>query len=215
VRAGLGVLLTVPRTADPDRLVRVAGAAEEADLPHAVAFTGRGDEGYAALEQTAAAADSAPWRQVTVAGWPAGGPPRAELVDLVRRVAGDVVAVCAEPGAMPAPSLGEELPVTLALLTERGTTVLASERFAARQAASTLTLVGPELRCVLQGDALRVDGEVREVRRGDAAAAVALAAGALSRADPSVADLHDLAVATRVLAAVEESRREGGWVELG
>lgn len=225
VRAGLGVLLTVPRTADAERLVRVAVLAEDADLPHVVAMAWRADEALSALVSLADDGPLPPWRQVTVAGWPAGGPPRAELVDLVRRLAGEVVAVCADPAAMPAAALGEDLPVTLALLCERGTTVLVAERFGARQAASTVTLVGPAGRAVAQQDRLRLalePGGGREAVTVDRGAArstpsgsLRLAASALRGSGVVAASLHDLAAAARVLTAVEASRTDGGWVELG
>lgn len=215
VRAGLGVLLTVPRTTDPTRVIAVVVAAEDADLPHAVAVTGRADPAYD--DVAALLADAEPLQQVTAAGWPAGGPPRAELVDLVRRWCGEIVAVCADPAAMPAPALAEDLPVTVALLTEAGTTVLAAERFGARQSGCTLTLVGPGTRIVLAGTTLHTEGGSRPVQRADPAGGVRLAARGLQRRTAGAAgaaDLHDLAVAGRVLAAVEESRTEGGWVEL-
>lgn len=212
VRAGLGVLVTVPRTEDPDRVVRALVDAEEADLPHTVAFTGRADPAYAAVAELLAGLG--PMRQLTAAGWPAGGPPRAELVDLVRRWCGDVLAVCADPAAMPAPALGED-PVTLALLTETGTTVLVAERFGARQASCLLTLAGDGARLVLDGATLRTPDGLLEVGRADPASAVRLAARGLRTRHNGAASLHDLAVAGRVLAAVELSRQEGGWVELG
>lgn len=212
VRAGLGVLLTVPHTSDPDRLLRVLMAAEEADLPHAVAMTGRADAAFAAVSEQLPALG--PLRQLTAAGWPAGKPPRAELVDVVRRWCGDVLAVCADPSAMPAPALGDE-PVSLALLTESGATVLASERFGARQVGCLLTLVGERGRLVLSGTSLRTPAGLLTVERADPAAGVRLAAGGLLRREATgCADLRDLAVASRVLAAVEQSRTEGGWVEL-
>ncbi len=217
-RAGLEVLLTLPRTADAGALVEVLATLDDGDLGHAVAVTGRADPAYDRV--TALLPRLGPVSQVTVAPWPAGGPPRTELVDLVRRWCGDVVAVCADPDAMPAESLGDESPVTLALLTERGATVLASERFGARQAACAITLIGADGRIVLHESTLLaalgqrpLHGE--QVGRADPAAALRLAAGGLADGDTRAATLRDLLVAARVLAAVETSRTDGGWVELG
>ena len=214
-KADLHVLLVSPRLGD----LAVAGEAvlslEESDLHHAVAFLGRADPAYVELGQ--ALRRLGPATQLTARGWPAGGPPRAELVDLVRRWCGEIVAVCADPAAMPAASLGDEDPITLALLTESGATVLASERFAARQFDVLLTAVTAAGRAVLTGTSLSVAGEPsRVVARAAAVDAVSFAARALlgTQSQPGAATVSDLVSAWRVLAAIELSRADGGWVEL-
>lgn len=215
-KADLHVLLVSPRLGD----LTVAGGAvlslEESDLHHAVAFLGRADPGYGELG--GALRELGPVTQLTARSWPAGGPPRAELVDLVRRWCGEVVAVCADPAAMPAAALGADDPITLALLTESGATVLASERFAARQFDVLLTAVTAAGRAVLTGTSLTVAGApTRTVARASAVDAVTYAAGALLRPSdrPAAGTLSDLLAAARVLTAVEASRVDGGWVELG
>lgn len=213
-KADLHVLLISPRLGD----LTVAGDAvlslEESDLHHAVAFLGRADPGYVELGK--ALRQLGPATQLTARGWPAGGPPRAELVDLVRRWCGEIVAVCADPQAMPAASLGEDDPITLALLTETGATVLASERFAARQFDVLLTAITANGRAVLNGTSLTVTGEpTRTVGRAAAVDAVSFAARSLLGPDSvAAATVSDLLAAWRVLAAIEVSRVDGGWVEL-
>jgi hypothetical protein len=208
------VLLTTPRFGDPDHLVPALLALEDDDLTHTVAFLGRADAAYTTLARQMGALG--PLTQLTAVGWPAGGPPRAELVDLVRRLCGDIVAVCADAAEMPAPALGEDEPVTLAMLTESGTTVLASERFAAKQAGSLLTLVGTQARAVLTGRSLVLGGRASTVDRADATSALQLAGMALRDPEthPGAAGLADLIAAGRVLQAIERSRVDGGWIEL-
>jgi len=100
--------------------------------------------------------------------------------------------------------------------------VLAAERFGARQAGCQLTVVGSRGRLALTGSLLRLalaGDPVRdiEVARADAAAGVRLAGRRLAAAPDGAgaAGIGDLVVAGRVLAAVERSRSQGGWVELG
>ncbi len=64
--------------------------------------------------------------QVTVRGWPRGVPAAAELVDLARAWAGDVVSVTAAPAPLPAVELGPGLPVAWSLLHASGATTLVS-----------------------------------------------------------------------------------------
>ena len=60
---------------------------------------------------------SGPLSQLTVIGLARRAGGRAELCDVVRRLCGDVVAVCGSASAMPAHELAPAAPVTLSLLT--------------------------------------------------------------------------------------------------
>ncbi len=62
--------------------------------------------------------------QVTVSGWPRGVAHAADLVDLVSAWCGEVVAAVAAPAVLPAAALAGGEPVSWALLTSSGATVL-------------------------------------------------------------------------------------------
>jgi predicted dehydrogenase len=222
--AGLHVLLARPRTADTDAMQAVAEAAEEADLAHVVALESRAWP--AAWHAQANAPSLGGLRQVTVLGAPGGERGRTEVVDLAARWAGDVVAVCADRAAMPAEQLAPQAPVTLALLTATGTTVLVNEAPGGRLDTAAITLVGSRARVVVAGGTVRRQGPegLREWslslpsgrRPGLAEAAYDLLRAAeldevgLARG----ATFHDLLAAAKVMEAAEESEAEGGWVEL-
>lgn len=227
-RAGLHLLLATPRLSDPEAAREAAELAEAADITHVVAMDTRAWP--AALQVRSLVPGLGQLRQLTVLGWPAAaaGVARAELVDLVRGWCGDIVAVCADPAAMPAPQLAPGAPVTLALLTAAGVTVLVAERVGARREAAVLSLTGKQGRVVVQGGAVRrQDGAGRVTTLAEAAPprttriGLADAAYDLLRAtefdDPGLvrgATLRDLLPLARVLQAVETSRTAGGWHEL-
>jgi predicted dehydrogenase len=149
LRAGRHVLLSHPVAVDRDLLE----VADEAMLLTAVALRTRAWPGAAAV--AAHVPDLAEIRQVTVLGWPRGD--RLELVDVLRRWCGDVVAVCASPDAMPARDLAGS-PVTLALLMTNGATVLVAEHDAstADPTRAVITLIGTAGRLLMsEGQLLR------------------------------------------------------------
>ncbi|WP_322753322.1 Gfo/Idh/MocA family oxidoreductase [Frankia sp. Cas3] len=224
VEAGLHVLLSRPMTADPQALQAVADLAEESDLAHVVAMNGRAWP--AAWHVQASASSLGRITQVTVFAAPAGSSGRAEIMDLVVRWCGDVIAVCAHPAAMPAASLTDAAPVTLALLSSSGATVLVNERPDGRLDTATITICGTDGRMVVQGRrVLRQDADgtrdllMRDVpgaRPGlveatyDVVRVTELNDSGLVRG----ATFHDLLTIGRLLAAADASRAGGGWVEL-
>jgi hypothetical protein len=223
VGAGLHLLLARPQTAGVDALRDVADAAEDADVAHAVAMDGRA---WAAAQHVQRAMPAlGRLRQVTVLDAPEGDAGRAEVVDLVLRWCGDVLAVCADPTAMPAPELTPGADVTLALLTGSGATVLVHERPGGVLSSARITLVGSAMRVLVSGRVVRRQDAngVRDVtlpappsRSGlieatyDVLRAAEFADAGLVRG----ATLHDLLAVVRVLDAIETSTRHGGWIEL-
>jgi predicted dehydrogenase len=224
VEAGLHVLLVRAITGDPVALRAVADVAEDADLAHVVAFDDRAWP--AAMHVQALVPTLGRLTQLTVVNAPSGPLGRAEILDLTIRWCGEVLAVCADPASMPARQLTAAAPVTLALLTASGATVLVHERMGGRLAEATFTLCGEQGRIVVEG---------RRVRRADHAGVRAVllppmlserpglteAAYDLVRAvelgDPAMvrgASVHDLLAVTRLQDAARRSRDAGGWVEL-
>jgi len=214
VDAGLGVVLTRPEPSPVSVLRDLAATAEVAGVAVGAVLGSRTRPSVAVLADEIPRV--APLRQVTVTGWPIGAAARLHLVDLVRRLAGDVVAVCAAPGAMPATSLGDRLPVTLALLTNDAVTVLVSESADGHWGSALVTASGTG-RLVLQGDqVLRQDARgVLAVPVSEApACAVGRLAGLLAAGDlGSAASLADLLAASRVLDIARASLEAGCWLE--
>jgi hypothetical protein len=222
--AGLHVLLVRAATGDPAALRAVADAAEEADLTHVVAFDDRAWP--AALHVQTEVPTLGRLTQMTVLGAPSGPLGRAEILDLTARWCGDVLAVCADPAGMPARLLTPTAPVTLALLTASGATVLVHEQMGGRLATATFTLCGQAGRMVVEGRQVRRadhDG-VRTVwmpeqvseRPGLVEATCDLVRG-VELDDPAMvrgATVHDLLTVTRLQDAARRSRDGGGWVEL-
>ncbi len=244
---GLHVLLPTPAPLDP-ALLREARAQDwdavpwRADDPERPARSGTEPaEVVAALVQrwepwalTIAAAlplVGTPVVQVTVRGWPRGVAAAAELVDLTRSWAGDVVSVSAAPAPLPADRLGPDLPVAWSLLHASGATTLVSHEGAppvARLSFATARLEAGPLGARWEGGAElpllatpdRRDADPPEVLR---AAAPGVPAGLLASAValrqsvrhaevavtqwPWPADLGDLQAVSRVLAALRESAR--------
>ena len=226
VRAGCAVLLSVPQGPAADELRLVVEQADLAEQAHAVAFPSRADLAFRAAEHERPHLGLVD--QVTVLAWPSGRASRTDLVDLVQRWGGPVVAVTAHGPSLPAPDLAGT-PVTLALLTESGATVLVAEVYGAQLSAATLTVRGSTGRLVVDESGVHAQigrGAAAEVRgrllgRGTDASGLGVAGHELLRAValgdtvlPHAGSLRDLLVATRVVEAVEESRRVRGWVEL-
>jgi hypothetical protein len=222
--AGMHVLLARPRTGDPEAVRAVADVAEDADLAHVVALDNRAWP--AAWHAQASISSLGVLRQVTVLGAPAGETGRAEVADLAMRWAGEVVAVCADPAAMPADRLAPAAPVTLALLMSSGTTVLVNEIAGGELDTAVITLAGSRARVVVAGRTVRRqdDDGVREWSLAEPASprpglveatydvlrAMELDDAGLVRG----ATFHDLVSLAKVLTAAETSGAAGGWVEL-
>ncbi|WP_007517008.1 Gfo/Idh/MocA family oxidoreductase [Pseudofrankia saprophytica] len=222
--AGLHVLMVRAVTDDPAALRAVADVAEDADLAHVVAFDDRAWPAAWHVQESVPTLGRL--TQMTVVGAPSGPLGRAEILDLTVRWCGDVLAVCADPEVMPARRLTETAPVTLALLTASGATVLVHEQMGGTLDEATFTLCGERGRIVVEGRRVRLadhDG-VRTVwtpapasdRPGLVEAAYDLVR-AVELGDPAMvrgATVHDLLTVTRLRDAARRSRDSGGWVEL-
>jgi hypothetical protein len=226
VQAEMHVLLSRPDTADAEIPLDIAERAERAEVAHLVAFDSRA---WPAAWHVRARADSlGRITQVTVLGAPAGQLGRTEIMDLIVRWCGEIAAVCADPDAMPARELAPGAPVTLALLSASGTTILINETSAGRIGTAQVTLCGTRARAVVSGRrTLRQDPDgVRELvltevpsdRPGlteatyDLVRAVELGG---PRSDGARGGTYyDLHSVTRLLAAATQSEQSGGWVEL-
>ncbi len=221
---GLHVLLAGPATAEAETLRAVADLAEEADLAHVVALDGRA---WPAATHVAATVPSlGRLTQMTVVGAPTGPTGRVEIIDLTMRWCGEILAVCADPAAMPAPTLAPDAPVTLALLSASGATVLINERMGGNLGTATITVCGESGRIVVQGHRVRRqdDTGVHDLlmptpptaRPGlmeasyDVVRATELDDARLVRG----ATFHDLLTANRLIAAARTSHQRGGWIEL-
>jgi predicted dehydrogenase len=178
-------------------------------------------------------------RQMTVVGWPLGRGARLELVDMVRRLCGDVLAVCAAPGAMPAADLRPGEPVTLALLTGSGATVLVAEKLGADLADAGVTVVGTDGRLMFGSDFLRrqdargvaasslpnreeapspFDVALRGLVDGDLSAGFAAngsdGVDSSERRNGAAATVGELLAAARVLDVATASFEAGRWLEI-
>ncbi|ABW16540.1 oxidoreductase domain protein [Parafrankia sp. EAN1pec] len=222
--AGLHVLLAKPATAEAEALRAVADIAEDADLAHVVALDGRAWP--AAWHVQASVHSLGRLSQITVVGAPSGPIGRAEIIDLTLRWCGEILAVCADPGSMPATTLTPDAPVTLALLAANGTTVLINERMGGEIATATVTVCGEAGRMVVQGRRVRrQDGTgIRDLwmptvpaERPGLVEATYDVVRATELNDPALvrgATFHDLLTATRLQVAAAASHKRGGWVEL-
>ncbi|CAO5160958.1 putative dehydrogenase [Frankia sp. AiPs1] len=222
--SGLHVLLAGPAGAADEALRAVADLAEEGDLAHVVALNGRAWP--TATHVAATVGTLGRLTQMTVVGAPTGPDGRVEIIDLVIRWCGEILAVCADRTAMPAPILTPDAPVTLALLTASGATVLVNERMDGALDTATITVCGQDGRLVVRG---------RQVRRQDEHGVRDLILPAATTARPGLmeatydvvratelddtrlvrgATFYDLLAANRLLAAAGTSHLRGGWVEL-
>jgi hypothetical protein len=217
-----GLLLLLPAPAP--LAVDAVRAARAVDGPEACVGLVHRWEPWARTVSAALPLAGGPPVQVTVRGWPSGAAPAAELVDLVVGWCGEVAAVVAAPGPLPAAVLPGGEPVAWALLTGTGATVLVTHQ----GPAPTVRLSFAAARLEAGPDGVRWEaGERLPLRttpdwvppapRGVPLGLVATAA-ALSEAlggqelpqrddDVRPADLGDLLVAARVLEALRTSAR--------
>jgi hypothetical protein len=211
--AGLRVLLPSPAPLDPDAL----RAARAVDGPASGVGLVERWEPWARTVGAAVRLGGA-LLQVTVRGWPRGAEAAAELLDLLGLWCGEVVAAVAAGAALPAERLPGGEAVAWAVLTGAGTTVLVSHE--GPGPAVRLSFAGARLDASPDGvrwsggDALPLlppPAWVPPAPRGVRPGLVATAA-ALAREDAGQADLGDLLVAARVLAALRDSARTGALV---
>ena len=214
---GVNVVFARPQT--PDR-VSVRGLLEAAAEGNTTAVAGLRTRAWPSISSAAALLPRlGTLSQLTVNGWPAGREARAELVDLVRRLCGDVVAGCASASEMPAHELSADAPVTLSLLTAAGATVMASESPRSAYDTAQLTFVGSAGRVVAGLRELRLSdvSGVREVPVAGPSHPVRLAAEGLrdelSGLPSAAAGLGDLLAASRVMELAARSYESDAWVE--
>jgi hypothetical protein len=214
-----GVSVVMARPELPDR-ADTRALLDAASVGSASAVIGLRTRAWPSLATAFALAPGIrPLTQVTVLQWPAGRVARAELCDLVRRLCGDVLAVCASAAAMPAHELAPAAPVTLALLTADGTTVLVNESPRALFGDARLTFVGAGGRMVVDQRRLTMSDTagIRDVALDPAPDPVSLATeglrdeliGVPSRA----AGLGDALAAARLLELAAQSYERDTWVE--
>jgi hypothetical protein len=222
-RAGLVVLLAGPAPLDVD----VVQAAQAVDGPPSGVALARRWEPWARTVRAALPLAGAPPLQVTVRGWPRGEAAAAELVDLAGLWCGEVLGGVAAPGPLPADRLPGGEPVSWSLLTGSGATVLVSHEGPGplvRVSFPSARLEAGPAGAGWEGGAalplLALPEWVPPVPLGTSPGLVATAAALLEAvgggdvrphrgqpADPPPADLGDLLVAARVLAALRESSR--------
>lgn len=214
-----GLLVLLP-TADPLE-VGALRAARAVDGPEAAVGLLRRWEPWVRTVAAAVPLAGGPPLQVTVRGWPRGPQAAAELVDVVTSWCGEVVAVVAAPGPLPAEALPDGVAVAWSLLTATGATVLVAHGDgppAVRLSFPAARLEGgPAGVRWAGGDAVPLSPEPawcppvpRGLAVGQVASAVALAGargGADLPHDMRPAGLGDLLVAARVLEALRESAR--------
>ncbi|HSP37039.1 MAG TPA: Gfo/Idh/MocA family oxidoreductase [Frankiaceae bacterium] len=220
--AGVHLVLTRPPTDDPELLRDLVDAAQNFDVDVTAVLAIRAWPTLPVAQQMLPPLGAL--RQVTVVGWPIGRQARMELVDLVRQLCGDVLAVCAAPAAMPASDLRPGEPVTLALLTSSGATVLVAERPGTDLEHATVTVIGTDGRLVLGSDYLRRQDArgvaASSVPEGAARSALAVALSGLETSDSwdrrngVAATVGDLLAASRVLEVASGSFDAGGWLEI-
>jgi hypothetical protein len=214
---GLNVILA--RSQTPDRAT-VRGMLDAAATGNAAASAGLRTRGWGSVAEAVRLVPSLGLlSQMTVVGWPAGREARAELCDVARRLCGEVVAVCASSPLMPARELSPTDPVTLALLTATGTTIVASESPLRSYETVQITLVGAKGRIVIEHRDLRISNAsgVRDLTFGDPAHPVRVAVEGLrdelSGARSGAAGLGDLLASARLVEMAAESYEIDAWVE--
>lgn len=215
---GVSVVLARPETPDRSDVRTLIDAASTGNCAATLGLRTRAWPSLAAA--VGLLPELGPLSQLTVIGWPAGRAARAELCDVVRRLSGDIVAVCGSAAAMPAHELAPAAPVTLSLLTVAGTTVIAHESPRSTFLDAQLTLVGSAGRVVVTQRSLRVsdvDG-VREEKVGAPVDAVRVATEGLrdelAGYPSAAAGLGDLLAAARVLELAARSYESDAWVEV-
>jgi hypothetical protein len=214
-----GVSVVLARPELPDRAT-VRSLLDAAGVGASSAVLALRTRGWRSLADAARLlADIGPLSQLTVMGWPSGRAARAELCDVVRRLCGDVVAVCASASAMPAHELAATAPVTFSLLTSGGATVLASESPKSRFAQAQLTLVGRAGRLVVGQRSLQISDRrgVRDIAVAAPADPIRVATEGL-RDDlaghrSSAAGLGDVLAVARIMELAAISYDADTWVE--
>lgn len=225
LRAGRHVIFGRPRAVLSAAAEEVAPLADGGDRLALVALPSRAWPAAAAA--AGRLAELGPIGQASVTGWPADR--RAELVDLVTRWFGEIVAICAAPDSLPAQRVGSDI-ATLSLLTSSGATVLAAE--SATPAGSDhpgggalFTVIGADGRLVLTGDLVRVqqDGRIAECLCEAPGSAleppvrtlVADLGGPLLPADGvAAASVGEVIAAQRIAGLGEVSHVEQRWIEI-
>lgn len=236
LHAGLHVLLPRPVDLDTEAVRRALATAEESGAEHAVVLLERWRRSFATVTALRDSGELGVPRQLTVRGWPTGPGATVELVDLVTRWAGDVVAACAAPGRLPAAELPGGHPVRWALLTELGCTVLVAPggapepllRLSCPQGRleatpSTLAWAGGGAVPLLAGSSDPVDNQVEALLATAGPLAATALHGAAGPPDPVEAarvwpwpaTLRDLFVGATVRESLRTSAVEGRWVETG
>jgi predicted dehydrogenase len=232
LQAGLHTLLPRPAELGADTVRRALAAAEDSGAEHAVAMQQRWRAPVARVARALDSGELGPPAQLTVRGWPTGAVPTAELLDVVTRWCGDVVAVCATPDQLPARELPGGATVRWALLTASGATVLVAHdgagvplmRLSCPQGRVEVeagpgdgtvhgplgTLAPPDDATMLPTDGLRSTATrlAEAVTRSEAVA---------SPYDgwPWPSTLRDLFVVERIREALRSSAAERRWVETG
>jgi predicted dehydrogenase len=214
-----GVSVALARPELPDRAA-ARGLLDAAGAGNASAVVGLRTRAWSPLAAAAALIPTIrPLTQVTVQYWPAGRGARGELCDVVRRLCGDVLAVCASPAAMPAHELAPASPVTLSLLTADGTTVVVNESPRAVFGDARLTLVGSHGRMVLDQRRLTLSDTagIRDVEVTPSPDPVRLAVEGLrddlAGLPSAAAGLGDVLAAARLLELAVQSYERDTWVE--
>ena len=230
LQGGLHTLLPEPAELGADTVRRALEAAEDSGAEHAVAMQQRWRLPVARVTRALDSGELGTPAQLTVRGWPTGAAPTAELLDVVTRWCGDVVAVCATPGELPARELPGGATVRWALLTASGATVLVAHDGAG---APLLRLSCPEGRVEIEagpGDgtmlgpiaAPELSAEATTLRTDGLRSTASRLAEAVMRSEavaapydgwPWPSTLRDLFVVERIREALRSSAAERRWVE--
>ncbi|MDX6206633.1 MAG: hypothetical protein QOF39_2690 [Frankiales bacterium] len=228
LQAGLHTLLPEPAELGADTVRRALEAAEDSGAEHAVAMQQRWRAPVATVARALDSGRLGPPAQLTVRGWPTGAAPTAELLDVVTRWCGDVVAVCASPEELPARELPGGATVRWALLTASGATVLVAHdgagaplmrlscpqgRVEVEAGPGDGTLDGPADLPTLPAEPTRTDGLRSTASR--LAEAVIRSEGVAAPYDgwPWPSTLRDLFVVERIREALRSSAAERRWIE--
>jgi predicted dehydrogenase len=229
LQAGLHTLLPEPAELGADTVRRALEAAEDSGAEHAVAMQQRWRAPVARVARALDSGEIGPPVQLTVRGWPTGAAPTAELLDVVTRWCGDVVAVCASPEELPARELPGGAIVRWALLTSSGATVLVAHdgagaplmrlscpqgRVEVEAGPGDGTLEGP-FEAPVEPTTQRTDGLRSTATR--LAEAVVRSEGVAAPYDgwPWPSTLRDLFVVERIREALRSSAAEHRWIETG
>ena len=230
LQAGLHTLLPEPAELGADLIRRALEAAEDSGAEHAVAMQQRWRAPVARVARALDSGELGPPAQLTVRGWPTGAAPTAELLDVVTRWCGDVVAVCASPDELPARELPGGATVRWALLTSSGATVLVAHDGAgaplmrlscpqgrveveAGPGDGTLELPFPVPEPPVEPTTARTDGLRSTASRLAEAVLRSEAVATPYDGWPWPSTLRDLFVVERIREALRSSAAERRWVE--